>query len=469
VTTPLTVYTLTANSTTLATAKTLATALGGTQAGTATTQLGTATGYGEVYSQIHNPAWPALGAVAAPDGGGYILDSTILEGQTIPAGPWTPTFRVLLGAGTATGDLIVVAYKYNINTLSYTLIGICTFAGQSLTTGANFTWGATILPAASFGVGDRLYFETWTNITVSDATGTTIRWAQSSNATLGVATDQVITPGFDATPAVGVPRFIPRALGATIIPTIVSQPLPYVERALGSTLIYENRVFIPRALGGDYIPDASLWVPRALGGTIQVVPLAGTLAGVGTFAGTLSLATALSSTLAGVGTLTGTLSANTALAVTFVGTGTLTGTLSLTTALSVTLAGVGTLSGTLSANTALTDTLVGVGTLTGMLSLTTALASTLVGVGTLSGTFSLRVALSLTFAGVGTLGGTLSIPGVISLFLSATWVTRDMAGTWRTRDLAGTWKMRDEQGTWDSRDDKATWDTRDDQATWKSR
>ncbi len=197
-TTPLTVYTLTTNSATLTTAKILATALGGTQAGTATTQLGTATGYGEVYSQIHAAAWPSFVSVQAPNGGGYILDSTLLEGQTIPAGIWTPTFRVLLGAGTATADLIVAVYKYNINTTLYTLIGLVVDPGQSLNAGANFTWPGTSLPSVSFLTGDRLYFENWANITVSDATGTTIRWAQSSNATLGVANDQVVTPGFSS-------------------------------------------------------------------------------------------------------------------------------------------------------------------------------------------------------------------------------------------------------------------------------
>src|SRR6266487_6256871 len=113
--TPLTVYTLTTNSTSIATAKTLATALGGATAGTATTQLGTATGYGEVYSQAHAAAWPSLSGVAAPDGGGYILDTPLLEGMTIPIEPWIPSFRVLLSTGTATADLIVAAYVYNIN------------------------------------------------------------------------------------------------------------------------------------------------------------------------------------------------------------------------------------------------------------------------------------------------------------------------------------------------------------------
>ncbi len=92
----------------------------------------------------------------------------------------------------------MAVYKYNINTALYTLIGLVVDPGQALTGGANFTWPGASLPSASFLTGDRLYFETWANITVSDATGTTIRWAQSSNATLGVANDQVVTPGFSS-------------------------------------------------------------------------------------------------------------------------------------------------------------------------------------------------------------------------------------------------------------------------------
>jgi hypothetical protein len=251
-----------------------------------------------------------------------------------------------------------------------------------------------------------------------------------------------------------IPRYIPRALGGTIIPDRINPPLAYVPRALGSTILIDDRAFIPRALGGTYIPDTSLWVPRALGSTIQVAPLTATFAGVGTLAETFTLATSLSDTLAGVGTLAPTLSANmtlpavsldgvgtltgpltlttslsttlvgvgtlngtatltTALATTFVGVGTLVGTLSTTggVSLAVTLAGVGTLTGALSANTALTDTLVGVGTLAGTILLSTALTRTLPGVGTLSGVASLRIALSLTFAGMGMLIPTLSVLG----------------------------------------------------------
>src|SRR5260221_702393 len=136
------------------------------------------------------------------------------------------------------------------------------------------------------------------------------------------------------------PRFIPRALGATIIPVIVSQPLPYIDRALGSTIIYEDRTFIPRALGGVYIPDTVMWVPRGLSSIVQSSLLRSlTLAGVGTLSPTLSANLALpATTLAGVGTLTGTLSLSTALVAECDGVGTLAGHLSTNTARSVQLA-----------------------------------------------------------------------------------------------------------------------------------
>jgi len=238
---------------------------------------------------------------------------------------------------------------------------------------------------------------------------------------------------------------------ALSLQTQASQPLPYIGRGLLSTIVYEARVFIPRALSATYIPDTSIWVPRALdSGAMQVQPLAATLPGVGTLAGTLS-------TTGGV-----------SLSVTMAGVGTLAGTLPLSTALSTTMSGVGTLTGTLSASLTLPSTsLVGVGTLAGTLVLTTALSRTLTGVGTLTGVFSPRTALFLTCAGVGTLAGNLSIPS--TSYLTAVWVTRDLVATWVTRDGKVTWATRDEKAAWAARDEQDTWATRDEQALWKTR
>src|SRR5260221_4796102 len=132
-------------------------------------------------------------------------------------------------------------------------------------------------------VGSTIYATMWADggsepapqITVTDGTPISTAGRFGIYASINTtATDTIFYDHFTATDTVVAapstyPRFIPRALGATIIPVIVSQPLPYIDRALGSTIIYEDRTFIPRALGGVYIPDTVMWVPRALGGTVQ--------------------------------------------------------------------------------------------------------------------------------------------------------------------------------------------------------
>lgn len=79
------------------------------------------------------------------------------------------------------------------------------------------------------------------------------------------------------------------------------------------------------------------------------IEIAGTLAGVGTLAGALTVSLPLSGTLAGVGTLTG-LALIPLPSSSLAGVGTLTGNLFVALTLSGSLAGVGTLTGTLTAS-----------------------------------------------------------------------------------------------------------------------
>src|SRR6202035_1435485 len=125
--------------------------------------------------------------------------------------------------------------------------------------------------------------------------------------------------------------------------------------------------------------------------TASGAALSGTIAGVGTLAGTFSLATGLSATIPGSGVLSGTLVASVGFTATFAGVGTLSATFSLSTVLSATVPGVGTLAGTLT--------------------LKTVLSATIAGGGTVSATLSVSgIVLTATIAGVGTLSGTLTIP-----------------------------------------------------------
>ena len=542
--TPLTVYpNMAAASTTVATANVLYGNPPIAAGIAAKTQLvGTATGFGEFWSQGNAGAWAAgaLNLSIAPTGHGWFLDAPTLNDRTLLGGLYTAQARGACNANTATVDLYYRLFVYDPVALTYTLIGILSQLGNSYTTAVtNFAFAAQFVPPVALRPGQRLYIDLWGNITASTmVSGNTLSCVQSNVGGSGSNAIFIATAGY-----IGafVPRYVPRGLLGTIIQETVSQPLPYVDRGILSTVVYENRTFIPRALSGVYIPDdpSLLWVPRGFLSTIQIATgLIGTLPGVGTLTGTLSLSTALSTTLAGVGTLTGTLSANMALSTEFdgvgtlapamqslslplpyvprslgatiiyenrtfipraitgtyipdtqlpvprailstiyatvglggtlAGVGTLSGTLSATTALTTTFAGVGTLSATLSANTALATTLVGVGTFAATLSANTALSVTVIGVGTFAGTLSASVALSLTFAGVGTLTGTLSFP-VALLFLSATWITRDLQVTWKTRDESAAWTTRDDKAAFTTRDDKAAWNTRDDLATWKAR
>src|SRR6266566_5397172 len=74
----------------------------------AKTQLvGTATGFGEFWSQGNAGAWAggALNLSIAPTGHGWFLDGTILDGMTIQDGFWTAQARGATNANTATIDL----------------------------------------------------------------------------------------------------------------------------------------------------------------------------------------------------------------------------------------------------------------------------------------------------------------------------------------------------------------------------
>jgi hypothetical protein len=171
--------------------------------------LGTATGYGEFYCLGNVSAWAAAGALGNPSGRGMLWDVTTLEGQVFEAGNWTPTMRghLNLGNGNVTADLYLRVYKYNATSLTYTHLGDCLLAAQSITsTTATYTWSATSLGELDFNAGDKLYCDFWMNVTANANTNAsmTLRFNMSNSATLGVNTVQVVTPGYQAMTAVSL-------------------------------------------------------------------------------------------------------------------------------------------------------------------------------------------------------------------------------------------------------------------------
>jgi hypothetical protein len=275
VTTPLTLFLNQAVSAEFVTASQLYPTVGGTIGILKTTLIGTASGWGEIWAQGNAGAWAAAGSMGGPTGHGWFFDATTLDGQMTDAGIWTPTtgYKMSVAAGSMTADIWVNIYVYNSGT--YTLIGSCSLLAQSITqTVASFTFAGTSLPAGIFPVGSKLYIDNWLNITTPGTNASaTCAVRQATTTANGAVTAQIVTPGYDPAPvaATGTPRYTPRGLLSTIIPVIVTEPLPYIRRALTAVVVYENRTFIPRALSaGVYIPDTVLWVPRGMLSTLSL-------------------------------------------------------------------------------------------------------------------------------------------------------------------------------------------------------
>jgi hypothetical protein len=190
---------------TLATGHTMVTGTGAAGANQST-KIGTSTGWGEIQGTAN--AWPALGAVPAPTGNGWLLDANTLFGQQIIAGNWFGILRLSVSVNTIVADLLMRASKYNSSGGTYTTIGSVTLNAQTITTTlTGFTMNTASLSAMTFGTNEYLYVDNWANITTnSTGSGTaTMNNTVANSTTQGVAGRQEMdTPGFIVAPATGL-------------------------------------------------------------------------------------------------------------------------------------------------------------------------------------------------------------------------------------------------------------------------
>ena len=191
-------------SSTLSTANQLYTINGGTPSSVnPLTTINNSTGWGEMPSQGSGAAWPSLGAIGAPTGKGFFLDSSILDSQSLFAGNWTGSTRISAqAAGTISGTIVVRFFKYSAGV--YTNIVTFTLTGQSLTT----TIATQTLPSStgvsmSFNPGDKLYMDKWFNCTANTSgAGQQLRDNRQSTDSVGKTGDsntQIFSPGFGST------------------------------------------------------------------------------------------------------------------------------------------------------------------------------------------------------------------------------------------------------------------------------
>jgi hypothetical protein len=224
VSTALSTYYAFAASSTLSTANKLYTGTGGspTTAQNLTTINGS-TGFGEIPAQGSASAWAAGGSIGSPTGKGFFLDATTLDGQDLIAGNYSGIIRFNTQAtGTVTADIYVRVHRYHPGTTTYTQIVSMVLTAQSITnTITSYSLPSTSVGSnTSFATGDKLYIDTWLNITTNTSSaGQQIKHnRQSTDTTTFVGDTQAVTvtPGYNPSGTVVQKNLSVRALLSAI-------------------------------------------------------------------------------------------------------------------------------------------------------------------------------------------------------------------------------------------------------------
>ena len=202
-TTALSLYNLAAASTTLPTARELAPVGGATGTTSASNTVGTATGWGELWSTTDTSAWPALASVGAPSGHGMLWDVTTLESQQIVAGNWSQQVRLHCGQGTGIVADILARWYIHHTDGSYTTLGSSTLTAQTIAAWFNPVLPLTALAASPiFSAGDKLYSDLWLRITANNTALSTATVDQGDFGTTptgtGGGSNILTTPGYVA-------------------------------------------------------------------------------------------------------------------------------------------------------------------------------------------------------------------------------------------------------------------------------
>lgn len=176
---------------------------GGTLTNKNTNLVSGTTGWVELWSQGNPSASTGAGSEPSPSGHGWLDDST-LTGNNFVSGTWTATINLeTTTTGSFVCDIHFRAFQHNVISLVDTLIAEMVLASQTVISTAftTFNVSATGIAASnSFGSNDHLYLDCLLNITSNGTTGN-MRVQMSSSATLGNVQAQLLTPGFQLTPA----------------------------------------------------------------------------------------------------------------------------------------------------------------------------------------------------------------------------------------------------------------------------
>jgi hypothetical protein len=184
-----------------------------------TTFLGTAVGFGEIWSSQENDTeWPGLATLPPPSGHGFLLDSSLLVGQDLLAGNYSATVRYVAmqggsQGGSLTSDLYLRLSKYDVITNAYTPLLVMVSPAQTLNFNlTNYPLSGSMSINTSFRQNEYLYIDYPVNI-LTNGNGLASQGIRINRLSLdtitftGDAFAQIITPGYQSSllPPAGVP------------------------------------------------------------------------------------------------------------------------------------------------------------------------------------------------------------------------------------------------------------------------
>jgi hypothetical protein len=200
--TALTLYGTATASSTLSTADQFS-----TSTGSGTPQVTTAPASGSNYMELlsQGGSGTLYTTPPAPTGHGWLLDSTLLEAQTMPAGSWTASVQLAdtaMPTGvSASAAAIVVRYYKRSSAGVYTSVGTLTLSNPTIyPTQTTYTLSGS-LSSMAFSSGDKLYADLFLDGGAN--------WWSTDTISVNVSAFQVATPGYSPSGSTNATRSLP--------------------------------------------------------------------------------------------------------------------------------------------------------------------------------------------------------------------------------------------------------------------
>ena len=127
----------------------------------------TSQNYGEIYSQGTASSWASSATIPDPDGGGWIWNSTALEGLVVEGQTWNPQISLKRTGSTGSLDATIYVRFFKYDGSSYTPIVACQSSNLAFGTSPHFidTWSNNVSADVAFATGDKLYVDVMADIT----------------------------------------------------------------------------------------------------------------------------------------------------------------------------------------------------------------------------------------------------------------------------------------------------------------